>query len=207
MIVSEIVTRVQRQFGDEASIQITEADVIRWINDAQRDIALNNGLLQTRATANIVAGDATYTLPPDILTIHSVRFNGLRLRAVSIQEAETQIDNLAESGTPVMFWLWSVKNLQVYPVPTAPITDGLHIIYSRQPVAVTLAADTPELPTQYHNRIVEYCLQQAYELDENWQAASQKQQQFTDGVTRLKADEEWGARDFYPSITSLPERW
>jgi hypothetical protein len=50
MLVSEIATRVRRQFGDDVGILITDADIIRWVNDAQREIAVKANLLQVRAT-------------------------------------------------------------------------------------------------------------------------------------------------------------
>ena len=204
MNVTEVVTRVQRQFGDEASIQITEADVIRWINDAQADIALHSGLLQTRSTTPVIKGLSTYALPPDILTLHSVRFNGVQLKGVSMQEADSSIDNMESTGTPTMFWSYG-KNISLWPVPNSALV--LLLFYSRRPVPIVTNATPLELPVQYHNRVVEYCLQQAYELDENWAAAGQKQQQFSEGLTRLKADEEFPIREFYPSITSIPEHF
>ena len=202
--VSDIIARVERQFGDEANIQVEDADIIRWINDAQRELALHNNLLQARAVAGVVKGQAEYTLPLDILTVRSIRHNGQKLQPMSAQEAEERITNTTESGQPQYFWVWS-QRVTLYPTPDTTITEGLQIFYSRQPASVAVATDIPELPVQYHNRIVEYCLQKAYELDENWQAAQVKGQQFQDGVNELKANVDWVERDFYPTITSLPE--
>lgn len=202
--VSDIIARVERQFGDEANIQIEDADIIRWINDAQRELALHNNLLQARAVADSARGQAEYTLPLDVLTIRSVRYAGEKLQPLSAQEAEEHIDNTTETGTPSRFWVWA-QRITVHPAPAAPLTGGLQIFYSRQPATVSVATDIPELPVQYHNRIVEYCLQKAYELDENWAAAQVKGQQFQEGVQELKGNVDWVERDFYPTITSLPE--
>lgn len=207
MNVGEITLRVQRQFGDEASVQIAEADVIRWINDAQAEIALKNQLLQSIATTAVIINQQAYALPDDILTLRSVHYAGNKLQALSSTEAEEYIaqpNNTDSRGTPQRFWIWA-NQIFLYPRPDGSDPDDLKIFYTKQPTPVVNAADTPELPTQYHNRIVEYCLQQAYELDENWAAAQAKAEQFVGGINELKDNVDWVERDFYPSIVSVPE--
>lgn len=204
MLVSEIATRVKRQFGDESGVQITDDDVIRWTNDAMREIASSNDLLQTRATTALVVGQAEYTLPPDILLLRSVHMAGKKLTPLSTREAEEYTIDTGAKGSPSTFWIWANK-IKLYPAPDVADPDDLQIYYTRTPALVTVVGNTPELPVEYHSRIVEYCLAQAYELDENWEAAQQKGNQFTVGLQTLKGKEEWQTVDYYPSITSLPE--
>lgn len=205
--VSDIITRVKRQVGDEADIQITSDDIMRWINDAQREIAVEQNLLQAKATTDVVLGQTEYTIPNDTLTLRTVKHNGIKLQPYSLAEAEEYIsdyDNTANypSGTPTHFWVFA-NRITVYPKPDTGLTAGLEIYYTRQPTVVSALSDIPEVPVVYHNRLTEYCLQQAYELDEDWQAASQKQNQFRTGLDRLKDQTDWVERDFYPSITSV----
>ena len=64
MNVGDVLTRVRRTFGDEAGIQITQDDVIRWINDAQREAVMQNeGLLQKVGYVASTADTQEYTLP------------------------------------------------------------------------------------------------------------------------------------------------
>ena len=200
MNVLEIATRVKRQFGDESNVQVTDPDILRWINDAQREIASNNELLQTVATTAVVPGQREYTLPPDILLLRSVHYKGMKLRPLNSREAEEYLVNRPVEGTPTMFWIWANK-IALYPQPTESDADDIQIFYTRQAAIVDSNDDAPELPLEYHNRIVEYCLAQAYELDENWSAAQLKAQQFTQGVQVLKYDGQ-NTNDFYPMITS-----
>jgi hypothetical protein len=207
MLVSEIATRVKRQFGDEANIQISDSDIIRWVNDAQREITVEQNLLQAKATASSVVGQVEYTIPTDTLTLRSVKFQGRKLQPMSLNEADEAIPDLDDtanypSGTPSSFWVWA-NNISLYPKPDTVQT--LEIYYTRQPAAVTATSDEPEVPLSYHNRIVEYCLAQAYELDENWQAAQAKSQQFERGLDKLKDTVDWVHRDYYPSITSTDD--
>jgi hypothetical protein len=201
MLVSDIFARVRTQFSDEAGIQLTDAIIMRWINDAMRDIAINNNLLQVRATTPSVVGQDEYGTPTGMLTLHTVRYDGLKLKKISVQEADQTIANGTLSDTPQVFWE-EAGNFVLYPVPKAVKT--ITTIYTRTPVEVAAGGDTPELPIQYHNRIVEYCIAQAAEMDDNPQLASMKMQQFEGKVTQHK-DQDFEGNDFYPQI-SVSER-
>jgi hypothetical protein len=203
MLVSEIATRVKRQFGDESGAQITDADILRWVNDAQREIAVNNSLLQTIATSSIVAGNSQFSLPPDLLTLHSVILEGRKLNEISSKDIEEYFADTSV-GEPHSFWVWGSK-LHLAPTPASSITNGLVLYYTRIPVAVTTVGDTPELSQQYHNRIVEYCIAQAMELDDNSQGHMAKMAQFEAGVAKLKDENEWRTREVYPTLTYVEE--
>lgn len=203
MLVSDIATRVKRQFGDEVGAEITDVDIIRWVNDAQKEIAIKNDLLQIKATLTTVVGTAEYSLPTGILTLRSVKYQGRGLNAMTLKEADDFIydtDAADSSGIPSAYWVYAGK-LVLYPTPQTASTTDISIYYSRVPVEVTLVGDTPELPIQYHTRIVEYCIAQAHELDDNSNAYDAKMGQFTAGVNALKDNLTWTQRDQYPSIT------
>lgn len=204
--VGDVANRVKRQFGDTANIQIDDSDIISWVTHAMRDIALSNDLFQTIATTAVVTAQAEYALPTDILTLRSIRYNGVKLRALNSSEAEEYLartDALNHTGTPLVFSIYA-GSITLFPTPdSTPAT--LKIYYTRQLTIPISLTSVIELPIQYHNRIIEYCLQQAYELDDNWQAAGIKGNQFLEGVKDLKVNLTWEERDFYPSVTSLPE--
>lgn len=203
MLVNDIGLRVKRQFGDEAGIQVTDADIIRWVNDAQREIAKEDSLLQTFATTSAVANQQEYVRPPDILVLRSVHYNGIKLKGLAPQEAE---DYIATKDTPIgepqVFWIWANK-IFLYPIPSANLVDGIRIFYTRLPKPVDSQDDAPEINVEHHGRIVEYALQQAYEMDENWQAAQMKQKQFKDGMEAKPSEPD--PSDYYATITVRPE--
>lgn len=204
MLVSEIHTRITRQFGDESGAQFDLNDTLRWINDAQKDIARASGLLQVTASSSTVIGTAAYALPASILSLRSVRFNGIVLGPLTINQAEELVNNYDAgtatigTGVPINFWVWGGQ-INLYPIPNSVGT--LKMYYVREPVEVTLGADTPELPVQFHPRIVEYCLAQAYELDNDRQGHATKMGQFTQGVAALTSLTEWQPQGAYPSVT------
>jgi len=209
--VQDILTRVQRQLGDEANSQITQADVMRWINDAMREIAHRNKLLQVKASTDTLVNVPTYELPTDISKLYSVKYNGQTLQNLSI----SQVDNLIgvqdqtiqqgyPTGTPTHYWIWS-DQINLWPAPDTALDGGLISYYTRTPAQVGAVGDTPELPDEYHGRILDYCLAQAYELDENYQVAANKMAQFNQGVTEQK-DIDQEQQESYPFITDLDDQ-
>jgi hypothetical protein len=207
--VSEIKTRVKRQFGDESSVQLTDADIIRWINDAQREIArTNDEVLETIATTAVSAGTADYALPSDLLRLRSVRFGNRKIEGLSLQEANDKIVNYEnpasyQQGTPQYFWIYA-NRITLYPVPAASDSDDLKLYYTRLPTDVSIDADIPDLHLKYHLAIVQYVLHQAYEMDEDWAASGNKSSQFVDNLNSLK-ESDWQDRTTYPVIMIRPE--
>jgi hypothetical protein len=207
--VGEIKTRVKRQFGDESSVQVTDDDIVRWINDGQREIAtVNDEVLETIATTAITSGTADYALPEDMLRLRTVRYGNRKIQGLTLQEAEEKIVNYEDpasykTGTPEYFWIYA-NRITLYPTPNLTDSDNLKLYYTRIPAAVAIDADIPELHAKYHSAIIAYVLQQAYEMDEDWTASGNKSAQFVNNLNSLK-ESDWITHDSYPTIRVLPE--
>lgn len=218
MIVSDVITRVRRKFGDEAGVQIDDADVIRWINDAQRDVVMKNEtVLQTTSLANAVANQQDYTLPTNLLVLRGVHFkltgnpSYYRLEGMSFNEFDEQINGwegtLYGPSVPTVYTTYGGA-IKVFPIPVSSGTNNFKLYYSRQPVDVTTSASSIDLPLAYHNGIVDYCMAQAYELDEDWNAASNSNATYDNRVRLNKEREEWGNHEVYPRITvDMEDLW
>lgn len=211
MIVSEIMTRVRRKFGDESAVQVTDADLIRWINDGQREIVLRNEtLLEKTASADSVAGQQSYSLPTDLLILKFIQYrdNGatsyLKLRGLSVSEFNEYIDGWNDGGsakgTPMVYTIHA-GTIIAFPTPQNSVTAAFKIYYNRSPVDVVLNSDTPDLPLLYHNTLVEYCMQQAYELDEDQDSSAASQTKVAQDIDLLRGREDWKVQESYPVIT------
>lgn len=212
MNLGDIKTRVKRQFGDDAAIQIQDADIVRWVNDAQREIAnQNDDLLMITATADVISGQSAYTLPSNIRLLRKIEYNGLHLKPLSLQDFSEYIDGYSNpknysQGNPLVYNIWAGQ-FTVFPTPSASaaLVSGFTLYYLRNPVDVVNDTDNLEFPNGYHNHIFEYCLRMAYELDENWQAAQQLDKRFQQGVNGLKERDNWPVREVYPTISVRAE--
>lgn len=214
MNVLAIQTYVKRQFGDESGVQVTDADIIRWINSAQKQIVLNNeSLLEKTATADSVAAQQDYSFPVDLLTLRGIQYRASttepyrRIKGYNLVEFNEKIDGwdtTQESGDPFCYTIFE-NIIQVFPIPATSVTAAFKIYYNRMPVEVSLTTDTPELPTLYHDTILKFVLQQAYEMDENWDAVGNKAQEFDREVQLLRGRDDWKVQETYPVVTVLWE--
>lgn len=215
MIVSDIMTRVRRKFGDESAVQVTDADLIRWINDGQRRIVLKNDiLLEKTATANSIAGQQEYDPPVDMLILKFIQYKEnssapyYKLRGMTPVDFNEYIDGWSDAGTakgvPQVYTIFAGKII-AFPTPAVSVTAGFKIYYNRTPVDVVLNSDTPDLPLLYHDTLVNYCMQQAYELDEDPDSANGEISKVAEDIDLLRGREDWKTQETYPIISVCVE--
>lgn len=200
MLVSEIITRVRAAAGDTDVLQFTDNDCIRWINDGMRECAIENELLQKTATSTVVNGTSDYVLPTDIAKLHSVKYDNVKLQFLSMAQFDeliTGADSTNDKGTPQYALLWA-GNIRLYPTPDNS-TSSLRIDYQRQPVEVTATGNTPEIPVDYHRRLVDYCLAMVAEQDDDMNRYQIKMQEFKTGVQDLSENRKQET-DMYPMV-------
>lgn len=204
----EVASHVKRQFGDEAGVQISDADILTWINSGQLEIADRNKVLKAVATTDVVAGQADYVLSNlSVMQIEALHYNGGILRGYELAQAQEHINNIT-GGTgdagpftyPVLWYQWGTT-VTLWPTPAEGITNGLKIYYTKHPTDLSDLTATLALPDKYYNMICAWVLAKAYELDEDYQASENQMQRFDLGLD-LKSEEERTLRQItYPTIT------
>lgn len=211
MNLGEIKTRVKRQFGDESSVQVTDSDILSWANQGVIDIVMqNDNLLQAVSTTDLIADQGQYTPPTDMLGLRSVSAYIAgdtaysRLKGLNLQDFNTYLDGwdgnyFSSSAYPAVYMFYNGL-INVFPRPSTTIEDGLKIYYNRYPTKMVLDTDTIPLPETYHNAVLDYCLQQAYEMDENWEGSGNKAAQVQSSINLLKERQEWQTQETYPVI-------
>lgn len=206
MLVSDVGTRVKRQFGDEVGAQIDDEDIIRWCNDAQQEIALQQKLLQTTAVVPTVVNQQDYTLPTDLLALRGVRYDKVRVTGITMDEIDNVLKDRTEVyGIPQYYWLFS-NTLSLWPTPDD--IKNITIYYTKVPTALAAVGDTISLPAQFNNRIVEYCIAQAAELDNDLEHYQLKMGQFQAGIDQVKnVPEQTEIDDSYPYMSYNPEEY
>lgn len=217
MNVGEIQTYIKRQFGDESGVQVTDADILRWVNSAQKQIVLQNeSLLEKTAVTNTVAAQQVYSLPVDLLKLNGITYRNstttpyYRLKGYSLADFNEKADGwdgTAETGDPICYTI-NEGNIILFPVPNTSVTSALKLYYNRKPVAVTGSLDVPELPELYHDTIIKFCLGQAYEVDEDWDAVSNKAQELDREINLLRGRDQWKVQESYQVINVLlDDQW
>jgi len=209
-LVSDIKSAVIRQFGDESSVQITDADIYRWVNQGQLEICRRHRLLKAVVSTNVVAGQKDYTIPNDVLFVQQLLVNNQPVDYRSFEEASTYIlendPNSTATGQPDMWYEWA-GTYTFWPTPdsTSAGTNNLKLYYIKAPTNVTALTDALSIPDTYYTALLKYVMSQAHEMDEDWTAAQVKSQQYTEDLQQSGEDNDRINQGTYQRITVLPE--
>lgn len=206
----DVAFRVRSAFGDFSGAQLSDAAILSWINDGQREIVNSNTILRATKYADIVAGQQDYSFPEDkVLAIEAVYVNGYPIENISPQAAREYILKLDPklilgSDKPVI-WYERAGIITFYPVPDTAVTNGLKLEYVKVPVPLDSLSGPLGIPDRYFNELTTYTTSQALEADENYDAASYKLKQFRDGLDRLNLRDSISQIDLYPQIMPDPD--
>jgi hypothetical protein len=201
--VSDVATWVKRQFGDESGVQITDSDIIRWINQAQAEIAFLADPIQAISSSVLVPGTYTYPLPVETATkIISLRVDGNPIQSIEFQEAELRLQKEdpqhTSTGRP-RYWYKFANQLYLWPTPDT--AWSIDIFYFKDPADITGTADLLNLPDKYFEPIVQFVMAKAYELDEEFESSKTAMQAFNDRLGRTVEEDNTTSVAFYPKLT------
>jgi len=185
--VGDVYDAVKRMFGDESGVQLTNTDIVRWVNEAQVDLASQNQIIPAVATLPVTANVATYDLSgvtPRIDSIASILLDGRRIGNIPISQAEESISlsdpDGVEIGAPQFWYEWAGE-ITFWPKPGQNYTMTLR--YTAEPTDVTVnAADVLSVPDECFTDIVNFVLMKAYEMDENPEMMAVKQAEYSSSV-------------------------
>lgn len=208
---SRISTDVKDKFGDAGNVQITDAMVLRWINNGIRQIVASAPFLKLSASFNQLANTASYAISTvlpaaRIMAIHSVVANGKPLKIVPFSEYEGLVlgsDIDATTGA-AEYATYYGDTLTLWPVPTTTVAAGIVIYYDGYPADLALISDDLTVPDRFYNALQDYVFAQALELDENFEAAQIKLGHHEVNLQRQFELENRGPVDFYPTVTMDP---
>lgn len=205
--VQDVWATVSRTFGDESGVQLAQADVIRWTNDAQDSVVNKNRILKARAFSWSIVGQAEYQYPSEnIEQVESLWYDGQVLKGLSFTQAEQALVGIDRDtpGYPEWWTEWGGA-FMLYPVPN----DARQIVlfYTERPAPVATMSDPLSVPDKYFQAVVQYALQQAYEMDEDWAASQAKGQQFDRLTDALGEEERTSQRMVFQTRTLVDDGW
>lgn len=206
--VSDVAAYVKRQFGDESGVQIVDSDIIRWVNAAQAEISNTNNVLKAKADLILTAGTYQYPLGQSMSleSINSIHVDGTKLKYVNFNDYETLLNDEDPEHTStgrVTHWSEWGGSLILYPVPDSSYLMEVYFLGAPTPVATV--SDDLSLPDKYFQRIIDFVMAQAFELDENYTAHAAKLDYMDSKLVSMSQDENKGSVDTYPTITVLME--
>tara|TARA_R100001510_G_C7651770_1_gene209528 strand:+ start:791 stop:1501 length:711 start_codon:yes stop_codon:yes gene_type:complete len=190
---ANIITRVQDTLQDTTSVRWPEAELLRYINDAQREI-VNIRPEASALTTNVQLVTGTkQTLPTNGLRLIKITRNmsdasggatGARaIRIVSADILNTQepdwnnpgVGGDAAHGTTVKHYIFDEddpRNYYVYPGVAG--NAYVEIVYSKSPTDLSATSSTIDVDDIYGNAIVDFVLYKAYLKDAEYASNNQR---------------------------------
>lgn len=167
--VQDVITAIQRQFGDESQTQLKSSDIIRWINEGQMTLAVDTNYLRDTTTDVTVGGMGQYSFnTKQIIAIDSLNYDGAPLPNISFEEFQAKyLEQYSStvSTTPVVWYEYAGK-INLFPVPSAS-GAVLTLYFVAYPPAVSGTNELLSIPDSLYSALLKYCLEQAYILDDD----------------------------------------
>lgn len=176
--VASILNRVSVLLQDTTNVRWPQLELLDWLNDAQREIALHKPNVYVKnINVTLVAG-TKQSIPVDGNSLISVPRNigGNAIRITSREVLDAQIPDwhlASKASVKVVHYCYSdadPKNFYVY--PPSPGGNSVEIIYSASPVNAALAG-TISVDDIYSSALVDYMAYRAYSKDTEYAANSQ----------------------------------
>lgn len=205
--VRDASTYVKRQFGDESDVQITDEDIIRWINISQMELAHDNEFSKKIAVRNVEKGVLEYTFPGlEILYTQTIYVGAKALKFLGFQEYQEYIQKQdgyeKRTGTPEVWTEWGGV-FTLWPTPSETIEDGMKVYFITKPADVTDPSSILNIPDRLYTVLLKMLMSHAYQLDENFDAANLQDQRVSNELGKMAYMPEKTSINEYASMTIL----
>lgn len=193
IVAQSIIRRVVETMQDNTSIRWPVAELVRYLNDGQREVILYRpDAMVTNASVSLVAG-AKQMLPTNgaklIDVIHNTNSTKRSVRITSRTILDTQSPNWYNLAgvTEVLHYMYDPRDPRVFYVypPAAASGASVDLVYAAYPTDITEPADGAlytavtgniNLPDIYGNALTDYILYRAYSKDSEFAGNAQRAQ-------------------------------
>lgn len=157
MTPQQIEDAARRKYNSVGSSFFAQAEIWDLIYQAELEISAETKMLEAKSTSlTTTAGTQTYAYPTGVSEIKRVEVDGVKIKRIDFREDDRLTllnSNSTERGTPQYYFDWD-KTLYLRPIPdTSSLT--IKIYHYEEPLPVTAAAQTLEVPSLWHMCIVD----------------------------------------------------
>jgi hypothetical protein len=188
-----IIRRVVETMQDNTSVRWPIAELVRYLNDGQREVVLYRpDSMVTNATVTL-AGGAKQALPTngskliDVIRNTSGTKRSVRMTVRNILDTQSPNWYNLTGVTEVLHYMYDPRDPKVFYVypPAASSGASVEIVYSAYPTDITEPADgvtyssvtgNISLPDIYGNVLADYILYRAYTKDSEYAGNAQRAQ-------------------------------
>lgn len=182
MLASDIISRAAILLQDTANERWTSAELLKWISDGQRLIAMARPDSVAKNEAVTLVAGTKQTLPAGAIrlldVVRNLKDNGDPGRAVRITQREildAQNPNwhLATAGTTLNFTYDDRDPTHFYVYPPAAANAKLEVIYTKDPGEIVSTSTALTVNEIYAEPLLNYVLYRAYAKDADFAANAQ----------------------------------
>lgn len=161
--LSDLRERVRGDLAYEDDDFITDNDIVRWANSAQRELALVSQAFEITTVMGVSGDVAEYALPDEstgrAYAIIEVLYDDDPLPFFSLAALYSHDPNWRTrgSGTPQWYYLRGMSGIGLYPTPASGDPDILTVTYRAVPPVVTEDEDQYYVPQGCEDGIIDYC--------------------------------------------------
>lgn len=166
MTAAEIFGRVAKLVDDTIASGTPALDNIYWtaqeqycaLNEAEAMFALMTLCLESSGTLPLAAARCFYGVRgylPGFLLPLRISVGGAKLQPARLTDLDARYFAWPDTpGTPAKYMQLGLNLLAIVPQPAG--TSSAAVIFAREPVVITTASQTPEIPPEYHLALVKY---------------------------------------------------
>lgn len=214
----DIADDVRVIFGDTLSVQITDPDIVRWINDAQLKMARTMESITTVTSTTLVAQNEFIPLPSGFLRLWTASVgdaagslnNSLELFISTLADVNAKDPyryNISNFGRPTTIYR-TVSGFGFYPIPD--IAYGIQTQYSARPTPLGTLADSFDantFPDEFLPDIKQFVLARCYEADDQGGMADSREKKFMDQILVSRDEAKDPDANSYPLVRDVDEGW
>ena len=173
MTLQEYIDQIRRVL-DEYETEISfwsDEELIYWLNEGLKEVAKGAKHLTNRAYIE-PTDDKEYKLPNDFIDWYKVKMNDEFISNISI----------TEQGEETGFYIWGDRIFLSEYDEEGKIT----LYYYRAPKKMETMLDESELPKQYEEIIIPFCLYRAFMKDQKSEMANLNYNEFSQRVKAMR---------------------
>ena len=183
ILAQSIIRRVVETLQDSTSIRWPINELVRYLNDAQREIVLYRpDSMVTNASVTLAAGSKQAIPTTGSKLIEVIRNTGtkraMRITNREILDAQTPGWHILTGVTELLHYMYDPRDPKVFYVyPPATTAASVDLVYSALPTDITEPADgvlytavsgNVSVPDIYGNTLQDYILYRAYSKDSEY---------------------------------------
>lgn len=193
-IISEARVFLKDQSTSENRQQFSDAQLLAFLNDGQREANVLTWVLQTSTTFTLSGGTTFYAMPTDFLATARVYYKNSKIDQTSYNQLDaTSIGWKTASGTPNSYYLDQnnvITYMGFYPAPATSSTGTVIVYYVQQPLELTVTTQVPwngwNVLLPYHSSLAYYVAFRGYLTLEETEIAQTYSDQWNQSLMAMR---------------------